>query len=248
MGNSGNILIQRSGINYIWFNYFVSSHNYYYLSDFSNNFLVINSFLLNFFRKKFLLFYKNGFIFSHLKIFEKNRVFIVNVFFFDLFFRKLRKYFLFKFGLKQLNKALRYKYKARLIRYNNFFYIRRFKILRLYKNFFSKYSRFNDRQNIVNLSPLFGFVRVPVLFNLFKSFFKKPNFFDFFVCNFKRFKSLRRFIFLSFTFLYNKRFLKIFKTNLKKFKYKDKKIFFKRYLKFFKFINYKRKKKKNCNF
>lgn len=184
MGNSSNLIIQRSGISYIWFVYFVSSHNFFYFRDLTYNFFFLYKFFNFFFKKNFFKFLVKGFFFSHLKIsvFKKN-IYVCNLYFFDYFYQKMCKFFLFQiFGYLGKNK-FNFLKKNKFI-FNKYFQLR-YKALYKYRKFYKLYPKFLKTFNIRNLKVNFN--KSKNWFFFFKSFYKETNFFDLYSLNFLMF-------------------------------------------------------------
>jgi len=180
MGNSSNLIIQRSGISYIWFVYFVSSHNFFYFRDLTYNFFFLYKFFDFFFRKNFFKFLRKGFFFSHLKIsvFKKN-LYICNLYFFDYFYQKMCKFFLFQmFGYFGKNKS--YFLKNNKFIFNKYLELRG-KALYKYKKFYKLYPNFLKTFNIRNLKVSFN--KSKNWFFFFKNFYKDANFFGLYNLN-----------------------------------------------------------------
>ena len=178
MGNSSNILIQKSGVSYMWLVHFVSSHNLYYFKDLSNNYLFLNKYLLVFFKKNFFKFYLRGLFFSHIKIYYLNANFFnVKIFFFDLFYLKMFKFFLYLLSLRKQRRKLFFKYKYnRVLHFHDFFHLR-YKKLEYFMKFYTKFKKFNLSENNFVLKPYFMFMKYKYSFFFFKNL--KLNFLNF---------------------------------------------------------------------
>lgn len=178
MGNSTSIILRRVGINYLWNSFFVSSHYFYYYKDLSYFFFFINKYFLIYFNKRrtFFMFYKYGFVYSHVKVFNIENLFIINLYFFDLYYRKFKKKLLYKFSLKVSKKRF-FKYRSKnkfLIHYNDRYYLqdndyKKYRLFLMKNPKVTNYHYFNLDNNITYLKNSF-------LFNLFKFFFKKDKY------------------------------------------------------------------------